>query len=99
MVGADLQSLVAPHDQPSLAVLAVLEQSYVAGTALLPLAPLSVKLEEFGAHLEGLFFLLLVGLDLDLFGQANDGFKMDVGFLLVVILQGRASAWISPRWA
>jgi len=78
VVRADLERLVAAHDQPRLTVLLVLQQAYVAGPALLPLARLADKLEELGPHLEQLLLRLLVGLDLDLFRESNDGFEVHI---------------------
>lgn len=86
MVGADLQSLISAHDQSCLAVLLVLQQSNITSSALLPLIRLTDKLEELGAHLEGLLLELLVGLDVDFLGETNDRFEVDIlgfwGFLL-----------------
>jgi len=48
VVCADLESLVSPHDQPGLAILLVLQQLDIAGTALLPLLSVGVKLEQLG---------------------------------------------------
>ena len=78
MVGADLECLVPTHDQPSLSVLLVLEQSNVTSTTLLPFSALAVELEQLGAHTEGLLLELLVGLCVDLFRQAVDGLKVYV---------------------
>lgn len=52
VVGANLQGLVAAHDQTGLAVLQVLEKTNISGTSLLPLAALLDELKELGAHLE-----------------------------------------------
>lgn len=65
VVGADLEGLVPTHDQTSLPVLLVLQQTNITGTTLLPLLALGVELEELGAHLENLLLQLLVGLDLN----------------------------------
>lgn len=87
VVGADLEGLVSPHDQTSLAVLLVLQQSHVTSTTLLPLLALTVELEQLCAHLERLLLELFVGLDLDLLSQVDDGLEMDVrglgSFILV----------------
>lgn len=91
MVGADLEGLVAAHDQAGLAVIAMLEQTHVAGTALLPLARVGNVPEELGAHLEDLLLRLLVGLGLDLLRQVDDGLEVNVLGLggLLVLLQIR----------
>jgi hypothetical protein len=86
VVGADLEGLIAAHDEASLLVLLVLQQADVTGTTLLPLFRLAVELEELGAHLESLLLKLLVGLGLNLLGQANNGLEVDVGGLLDFIL-------------
>ncbi len=96
MVGADLEGLVAAHDQAGLAVLAVLEQADVASAALLPLARVGDVLEELGAHLEDLLLALLVGLDLDLLRQVDDGLEVDVfrlGGLLLLNRETRVSKY------
>lgn len=78
MVGADLEGLVASHDQSGLAVLLVLEQTDVTSTTLLPLAALLDELEKLGAHLESLLLSLLVGLGINLLGQLDDGLEVNV---------------------
>lgn len=86
MVGANLQGLVSSHHQAGLSVLLVLQQSDITSSSLLPLVGLADELEELGAHLEHLLLHLLVGLDLDLLGKADDGLEVDIlglgGFLL-----------------
>jgi hypothetical protein len=62
VVSADLESLITTHDESSLAVLLVLEQSNIASASLLPLSRIAIKLEELGAHLEDLLLRLFVGL-------------------------------------
>lgn len=86
VVGADLEGLVAAHDQTGLLVLLVLQQTHIAGTTLLPLLAFAVKLEQLGAHLEGLLLELLVGLGLHLLGQANNGLEVNIGGLGGLIL-------------
>jgi hypothetical protein len=78
VVSADLKGLVSAHDQASLAILLVLEQSNVAGTTLLPLLAVTVESEQLGAHLEGLLLEFLVGLDLDSLGKADNGLKVNI---------------------
>lgn len=92
MVRADLEGLVSPHHQARLAVLLVLQESHVAGSALLPLLGLAVESEQLGAHLEGLLLELLVGLDVDLLGQADNGLEVDIGFGLNVLSDGSSLA-------
>jgi len=78
VVGADLERLVSTHDKASLAILGVLQETNIAGAALLPLVALLDELEELGSHLEHLFLRLLVGLGVNLFGKLDDGFEMDI---------------------
>jgi hypothetical protein len=78
MVGADLKSLVAAHNESCLAGFLVFEETNVTSTALLPLVRLLDELEELGAHLEELLLRLLVGLHLNLFGQADNRLKVDI---------------------
>lgn len=86
MVGADLEGLIPTHDETGLLVLLVLQQTHITSTTLLPLLAVTVELEKLGAHLEGLLLKLLVGLCLDLLGQANDGLEVNFGGLRSVIL-------------
>lgn len=86
MVGTDLESLVTAHDQASLAVLLVLEQTDVAGTALLPLLVVLLEDEELSAHLEELLLRLLVGLCFDFLGQADHGLEVDILGLRLLVL-------------
>ena len=78
VVGADLEGLVSAHDQASLAVLLVLEQTNVTSATLFPLGSLANKFEQLGAYLEHLLLGLLVGLGLDLFGQLDDGLEVNI---------------------
>ena len=82
VVGADLEGLVATHDESGSAVLLVLEQTDLASATLLPLSAVAVELEQLGAHLESLLLALLVGLGVDLLSQVDDGLEVNVGFLL-----------------
>lgn len=86
MVGADLEGLIPTHDQTGLLVLLVLQQTHITSTTLLPLLAVTVEFEELGAHLEGLLLELLVGLGLDLLGQADDGLEVDFGGFGSIIL-------------
>ena len=52
MVGADLEGLVAAHDEADLLRLLVLEQSDVTGAALLPLGRVGNESEQLGAPVE-----------------------------------------------
>lgn len=90
MISADLEGLVAAHDQAGLAVLLVLEQAHVARAALLPLLGILLEDKELGAHLEELFLRLLVGLGLNLLRQADDGLEVDVLGLGLLLLQQKA---------
>lgn len=87
MVGADLEGLIAAHNEASLAVLLVLQESNISGTALLPLVGLADELEELGAHLEGLLLNLLSGLDIDLLGKADDWLEVNILGLWCLILR------------
>ncbi len=78
VVGADLQSLVSSHNQSCLSILLVLQESNITGTTLLPLVGLANKLEELCAHLECLLLELLVGLNLNFLGQANDWLEVNI---------------------
>lgn len=78
MVGANFKGLITAHDQAGLLVFLVLEQTHVTGTTLLPFLGLAVKSEQLGAHLEGLVLKLLVGLNLNLLGQPNNGLEVDI---------------------
>lgn len=100
MVGADLERLLSSHNQADLVVLLVLEKSDITGSSLLPLARggggiLAIlldgldKLEQLGAHLEELLLRLLVGLDVDLLGQLDDGLEVDVLALGGLLLYDR----------
>jgi len=86
VVGANLQGLVSSHDQSRLAVLLVLQQPHITSSTLLPLVGLADELEQLRAHLEGLLLHLLVCLDFDLLGEADDGLEVNIlgfwGFVL-----------------
>lgn len=81
MVCADLEGLVSPHDQSDLAVLLVLQEAERTSTALLPFTLSIVILGEFehlASHLENLLLRLLVGDSLNLLGELEDGFEVDI---------------------
>lgn len=86
MVGADLKGLITAHDQAGLLVFLVLEQTHVTGTTLLPFIGIAVESEQLGAHLEGLLLKLLVGLNLNLLGQLNNGLEVDILALRGLVL-------------
>lgn len=92
VIGADLEGFVSSHNQASLAILFVLQQTHIAGSSLLPLSRLTVKLEELGSHLEHLLLGLFVRLGLDFLGQVYDWLKVNIGFLLVCFVLHLRSA-------
>jgi hypothetical protein len=49
VVGADLERLVAPHDETDLLGLLVLQETNITGTTLLPLGRLGDEAEQLGA--------------------------------------------------
>jgi hypothetical protein len=78
VVRADLQRLVSAHDNASFAVVLVLQKPHVACTTFLPLAALTHKLEQLGAHLEDLLLQLLVCFGLDLLREVDDGLEVNI---------------------
>jgi hypothetical protein len=83
VIGADLESLITTHDESSLEILFVLEESNIASTTFFPFAAIAVELEELGPHLEDLLLRFFVGLGLDLLGKVHNGFEVDVGFSFI----------------
>lgn len=98
VVGADLEGLVATHDQTGLAVLLVLEQADVTGSTLLPLLRALLEDKELGAHLEELLLGLLVCLGLDPLGQADHGLEVDVIGLGGLITLSEREKVASQHW-
>ena len=98
MIGADLQRLVSSHDQPSLVVLFVLEQSYIASPTLLPLSRVAIKAKELGAHLEGLFLELFVGLRIYFLCKVHDRLEVDFWRLWRIILRETYNQQSSSFW-
>jgi hypothetical protein len=87
MVGANLERLLAPHNEPNLAIVAVPKQSDVASAALLPLSGLLNEPEQLGAHLEDDLLRLLMRFGLHLLGQFDHGLEVDIlGLGRLVIL-------------
>ena len=78
VICADLQRLVPSHDKTSLVVLLVPQQSHVSSTTLLPLAGVSIKLEELRPHLERHLLQFFVRLGVDLLRQVDDGLEVNV---------------------
>jgi hypothetical protein len=64
----------------------VLQKSDIPSSTLLPLVGILNKLEELCAHLESLLLKLLIGLDFNFLGEADDRLKVDIfgfrGFIL-----------------
>ena len=70
VVGADLEGLFSSHDQPSLVVLLVLEETYITSASFLPFLValfILVYLVKFGTHFEDHFLRFFVRLGIDLF--------------------------------
>ena len=59
-------------------VLLVLKKPDIASSSFLPLLAIAIKFEQFGPHLENLFFRLFVGLCLDFLGQMDN--RLEVNF-------------------
>lgn len=83
MIGANLKSLVPSHNQACLAILLVLQKSDITSTPLFPLPRVAIELEEFGTHLKGLFFRLLIGCGVNFLGEVYYGLEFRVGFVLL----------------
>jgi len=86
VVSADLQSLISTHNQTSLSILLVLQQSHVTGTTLSPLVGFTDKLEELCTHLEGLLLEFLVGLDVNLLRKTDDWLEVNILGLWCLLL-------------
>jgi hypothetical protein len=78
VVGTDLQSLITPHHNPDQLGLLVLQQPQITRTPLLPLVGIRHESEQLGTHLEDDILVLLVGADVDFFGQLDDGLVVRV---------------------
>lgn len=78
MVGADLEGLVTPHHHTNQLGLLVLQQPQITGTPLLPFVGIRHESEQLGPHLEDDILVLLVGADVDLFSQLDDGLVVRV---------------------
>lgn len=91
VVGADFESLITPHDNSDQLCLLVLQQPQIPGTSLLPLVGIGDESEQLGSHLEDDILVLLVGADVDLFSQLDDGLivRVVVFFLLRVLCKRR----------
>jgi hypothetical protein len=59
VVGADLEGLVAAHDESGLSVLLVLQQLDVTSSTLLPLLRVGIKLEKLSTPRASLDFNLI----------------------------------------
>lgn len=84
VVGTDFESLITPHDNSDQLCLLVLQQPQIPGTSLLPLVGIGNESEQLGSHLEDDILVFLVGADVDLFSQLDDGLvvRIVVFFLL-----------------
>lgn len=85
MVGANLERLVAPHHHPDQLGLLVLQHPQITRSPLLPLVGIRYESEQLGPHLEDDILVFLVGGDVDLFRQLDDGLVVRV---VVVVLVG-----------
>jgi hypothetical protein len=71
----------------------VLQQPNITSTTLLPLIAILDELEKLGAHLEYLLLELLVGLDIDFLGEADNGLEVDIFRLWCLLLFNPLSAF------
>jgi hypothetical protein len=72
----------------------VLEQTNISRSTFLPLATITVELEELSSHLENLLLRFLIGLGFDLFSEMNDRFELCFRFmsLWIILLHRTLSA-------
>jgi hypothetical protein len=80
-VGANLQRLISPHNNPNLAPLPILQKLNIPRPSLLPLHRSLLEPKQLGSDLEEDIFIFLGGFSLDLFGELDDGFVMRVVLL------------------
>ena len=92
MIGTNFKCLITSHDQACLAVFLVLQKTNITCASLLPLSRITIKLEKFGSHLERLFFSFFMSFGLNLFGQVDNRFEMNIGlFFICFFLYGEIS--------
>ena len=79
MICADFEGLISPHHQPCLMALPMLQKLHITGTTFLPFPSVPVEFEQFCAHFKDLFFILFIGLSLNLLGKFDDRLKVNLG--------------------
>ena len=84
-VGANLQRLIPPHDNPNLASLPILQKLNIPRSSLLPFNRGLLEPKQLGSDLEEDIFIFLGGFGLDLFGELDDGFVVRVVLLGLIV--------------
>ena len=101
MIGADLERLLPPHEEPYLSILKMFEQLHLTRPALLPLPRLTVEPEELCLlNPEDQLFALLMSLRLNLFREVDNWLELGIRlmrFRVLVFLMVALSAYGPTR--
>lgn len=82
VVCAHLERPISPHNQSCVAILGLVQLD-IPGAPLLPFSTVAIESKELGPHLENLFHVLLVCLDILFLCEAHDRLEFDLGLVLL----------------
>lgn len=82
VVCAHLERPISPHNQSGISILGLVQLD-ISRASLLPFSTVAIKSKELGPHLENLFHVLLVCLDILFLCEAHDRLEFDFGLVLL----------------
>lgn len=96
VVCAHLERPISPHNQSCVAILGLVQLD-IPRAPLLPFSTVAIESKELGPHLENLFHVLLVCLDILFLCEAHDRLEFDLGLVLLWPggKENRFSPWLA----
>ena len=82
VICAHLECPISPHNQSGIAILGLVQLD-IPRAPLLPFSTVTIESKELGPHLENLFHVLLVCLDILFLSEVHDRLEFDFGLILL----------------
>lgn len=82
VICAHLERPISPHNQSGIAILGLVELD-ISCAPLLPFSTVAIESKELGSHLENLFHVLLVCLNILFLSEMHDRHEFDFGMVLL----------------
>lgn len=82
MICAHLERPISPHNQSGIAILGLVELD-IPRAPLLPFSTVAIESKELGSHLENLFHVLLVCLNILFLSEEHDRHEIDFRLVLL----------------